>query len=243
MKKIVVVFAALAFSAAAYAQHNGTDMQTKSADNKAMLDGKAFVVTLSDNTSGTLGKTGSMQSGTVAQPDRTDQGTDKNAVKPEARVNDTKTGKKMVIHFENGMVRTSAKGDLKIEKCAYNSWGMESTGISFSADCNSSGTSMNNDKNYNSGTAAESGRSSTTVSGTADATTGSANGSSSATGADQTSSTSRGTGNQLTGTVNGDTIHGVLTCTKNDGTVKSYSYTGTTAGKNDLDMENEMGMK
>jgi hypothetical protein len=127
--------------------------------------------------------------------------------------------KKMIIRFDNGNIKTSGKGDLKVQNCAYNSWGMESTGISFSADCGSSDHK------------------------TSDASPASSSGMNTGSDVPVSDASKNHEGVQMTGTVNGETIHGVLTCTKNDGSIRTYSYTGSKAGKNDLDMENEMGMK
>jgi hypothetical protein len=227
MKTLLITAAALTMSLGSFAQHTQTESKTKDAENKAMLDGKAFVITLSENTPGSTGKPANM-SGDVQ--DR-ETGTDQPSGKPAGKAYDNskdQTGKKMMIRFENGMVKTSGKDHLKVDKCTYNSWGMESTGISFSADCSSNSSMKNIDKTTKT-------ESATTQDGTGTVTT-TSTGTTTTTGG-QTTTT------QITGTVNGDTIHGTMACTKPDGSVKSYSFTGTQAGPNDLDMEREMGLR
>src|SRR5437868_477320 len=142
MKKIMILFAAISISLVAVAQQDQTNPQTQpstSPSGNTSLDGKVFAVTLTDNSSasvnGTAGNMSSekaMDNPNVTQPKRTDQGTDM----------DSKSGKKMILRFENGIVKTSGKGIMKTEKCGYSSVGTASTGISFTADCESSNTSM-----------------------------------------------------------------------------------------------------
>ena len=201
MKKHVLLFAAFAMCSTAFAQHNQKDSKTEITSDKAMLDGKVFAVTLTENTSGTTGTPGNISNDKMMEnPDLTKRDVENSQTGKSKTMNsDLKDGRKMLIRFENGEARISGKGEIKNEKCPYKSWGMESTGISFSADCKS--TVNDNQKS------------------------------------------DKGSGTMLTGTVNGDTVHGTLTCTKEDGTVKTYSYTGSKAGPNDLDMEQEMGMK
>ena len=250
MKMFLIAIAALSICTTAMAQHTETGTQIKSSNNqKPMLDGKAFVVILSDNATGTTGRMGTadndkkMESTSPAQPSRADQGMDAKAGSNDKTMN---TGKKMVIRFENGMIRTSGKGEMKVEKCMYNSWGMESTGISFAADCNAAGTpgssSMKQDKGDNTQS-----NSSTVSSGTSSASPASVTAKGESMSTDQTATAMTTASNKksstITGTVNGESIHGTMTCTKEDGSVKSYSFTGSKAGKNDLDLENEMGMR
>jgi len=194
MKKYLLLFAVAAIYSTAFAQHTQTDSKTEITTDKAMLNGKVFAVTLTENTSGTTGTPGNISNDKMMEnPDLTKRDIENSQTGKSKTMNsDLKDGRKMLIRFENGEARISGKGEIKNEKCPYKSWGMESTGISFSADCNKS---------------------------------------------------DKGSGTQLTGTVNGDTVHGTLTCTKDDGMVKTYSYTGSKAGPNDLDMEHEMGMK
>lgn len=192
MKNILIAITVLGICSTSIAQHTQTELQTKPATDKAMLDGKAFVVTLSGNSSAESG----IENPEMNPPNRKDQGVDSRPQeKPGKTASDSKAGKKLVLRFENGKLKSSGKGDLKAENCYYNSWGIESTGISFTSDCNAD--RKPEDK----------------------------------------------TGIQLSGTVNGDTIHGNISCTKADGSVTTYSYTGSKAGKNDLDLENEIGLK
>jgi len=200
MKKHLLFIAAIAFSTIAFAQHNQKDSKTD-IESKAMLDGKIFAVTLTENVPGTTGTPENATDNKMMEnPDLTKRDVDvTQSGKSKGIDNDLKDHRKMLIRFDNGEVKISGKGSVKNEKCLYKSWGMESTGISFSADCKSIANS------------------------------------------DQKNDKSQST--MLTGTVNGDTVHGTMTCTKGDGTVKTYSYTGSKAGPNDLDMEQEMGMK
>jgi hypothetical protein len=202
MKKYILLFAAVSVCSVTIAQHTQTESKTEMTTNKAMLDGKAFAVTLTENMPGTTGTPGNMTGDKMSEnPDLTKRDVeDSKSDKAGTMKDDATNTRKMLIRFENGEVKTSGKGEIKNEKCAYNSWGMESTGISFSADCKPS-ASM------------------------------------------EKKSDSSKAGTLLTGTVNGDTIHGSMTCTKDDGSVKTFSYTGSKAGPNDLDLENEMGMK
>lgn len=198
MKKRILILAAVALCSVTYAQHTQTESKTDVTNEKAMLDGKAFAVTLTENTTGTTGTPGAdkiMENSDVTKRDveNSQTGTSNTINK------DLKDTRKMLIRFDNGEVKVFGKSTVKNEKCPYKSWGIESTGISFSADCNVAGNA--NEKN------------------------------------DKTAA-----GTQFTGTVNGDTIHGSMTCIKDDGTVKTYSYSGSKAGPNDLDMEQEMGM-
>jgi hypothetical protein len=199
MKKLILLIAASALCSASYAQHNQTEPKTDIQTNKAMLDGKAFSVTLTENVVGTTGTPGTVtEDKSMDNRDLTKRDVERPQSDKTGTMNsDLKDNRKMLLRFENSEVRISGKGGIKNESCAYKSWGMESTGISFSADCNSAKSENENAK----------------------------------------------AGTILTGTVNGDTIHGSMTCTKDDGTVKSFSYTGSKAGPNDLDMENEMGLK
>jgi hypothetical protein len=202
MKKYILLFAAVSTCSLGFAQHTQTESKTEITTDKAMLDGKAFAVTLTENTSGTTGTPGNIsEDKMIENADMTKRDIeDPKSEKTGTMNSDLKDSRKMLIRFENGEVRTSGKGEIKNEKCPYSSWGMESTGISFSADCKSTaGTEKKNDSSKS--------------------------------------------GTLLTGTVNGDTIHGSMTCTKDDGSVKTFSFTGSKAGPNDLDMENEMGMK
>ena len=200
MKKYILFLAVVAMSTASYAQHTQTEPKTEITD-KAMLDGKAFTVTLTENTSSTTVTPASKsEDRMVENPDLTKRDVEDPQPKKSGTIDsDPKDSRKMLLRFENGEVKLAGKGDIKSEKCPYKSWGIESTGISFSADCNASATIDKNGKSKD--------------------------------------------GTILTGTVNGDTIHGTMTCTKSDGTVMTYSYTGSKAGPNDLDMESEMGMK
>jgi len=196
MKKYILLFAAVSMCSVTFAQHTQTESKTEVTTNKAMLDGKAFAVTLTENIPGTTGTPGTMTEDKMSEnPDLTKRDVEQPKTDKSGTMNsDMKDSRKMLIRFENGDVKTSGKGEIKNEKCPYKSWGMESTGISFSADCKSSANTSKS-------------------------------------------------GTLLTGTVNGDTIHGTMTCTKEDGKVKTFSYTGSKAGPNDLDLENEMGMK
>ena len=247
---------------ASFAQNTKTDSEIRNSSDKAMLDGKAFVVTLSVNATGADGNLNSggkpIHSKDDAQPNRNDQGMD-NGKGNAYGTTDTKTGQKMMIRFENGMVKTSGKDHLKVEKCTYKSWGMESTGISFSADCGSSSSMQNLNRTKDPGTpesvktsketqtvtteTTPSGKTNTTVSGETKTGTVTGTTTNEATTTTATVDSKDRTKTQITGTVNGDTIHGTMICTKSDGSVKTYSYTGSKAGKNDLDMESEMGMK
>ncbi len=202
MKKYRLIFAALIISIAANAQHTQTESKTDIISDKAMLDGKAFAVTLTENTTGTTGTPGNVADDRLKDSqDMTKRDVENSQTgKSNSMNSDLKDNRKMLIRFESSEVKISGKGEIKNEKCPYKSWGMESTGISFSADCKHEGN--------------------------ADAKSGKTN-----------------AGTLLTGTVNGDTIHGTMTCTKEDGTLKTFSYTGTKAGPNDLDMEQEMGLK
>jgi len=197
MKKYMLLSAAVIMWTVSMAQHTEKESKTEIQNDKAMLDGKAYAVTLTENTAGATGAPGSLsQDMNVDHPDMTKRDVeDRKADKAGSSEKDVKN-RKLLIRFENGDVKLSGKGEIKNEKCPYKSWGMESTGISFSSDCSSTNKSENN----------------------------------------STTST------LLTGTVNGDTVHGTITCNKADGSVKTYSYTGSKAGPNDLDLENEMGM-
>jgi hypothetical protein len=229
MKNFLIALTALAVSAGAAGQHTKSDSQTKSMTAKGMLDGKSYVVTLTDNSPGAgqplmMDAERSQEHPVMTEPKGNDPGMDKKNNGAGTKMEDSKTGKRMVIRFEGGTLRTSGKGDLKVEQCAYNSWGMASTGISFSADCSPSAS-----------TPAKADPSSpAAVRHTEDEATAGAGTPSPAPGKATT---------QLTGTVNGDTIHGSMTCTRDDGTLRKYSYMGSSAGKNDLDLEGEMGMK
>jgi hypothetical protein len=202
MKKHLLLIVAIAMCATAFAQHTQTESKTEITTDKPMLDGKAFTVTLTENTSSTgISTTGTSDETMTENPDLTKRDVEDPQAKKAGAVNsDPKDNRKVLLRFENSTVKISGKGEIKNDKCPYKSWGMESTGISFSADCMAT---ADGDK---------------------------VNGKSNA-------------GTLLTGTVNGDTIHGNITCTKDDGSVKTFSYTGSKAGPNDLDMENEMGMQ
>jgi|GEM_PF-6687918 len=248
MKTILLAATALLTSAFTFAQHNEIDSQTKSSSDKAMLDGQAFVVMLTDNSSASTGKIGNMDSDrymdnpNVTQPNKNNQGMNPTSKAPGTNEKkEAGSAKKMVLRFENGMVRTSGKGDLKVSNCSYKSWGMESTGISFTADCNNttgSSSEVIGKENQGGQPQPPAGSAIGTTTKTYEPNQGSVQ-------AENNSVTTVSASNstQLSGTVNGDTIHGTITCNKSDGSVKTYSYTGTKAGKNDLDMENEMGMK
>jgi len=202
MKKFILLFAAVAMGPVTFAQHNQTESKKDITTDKAMLDGKTFAVMLTENITGTTGTPGNMSDDRMIEnQDMTKRDVESTQSGKSGSMNsDLKDNRKMLLRFENGKVKISGKGEIKNDNCFYKSWGMESTGISFSSDCGSNGN------------------------------------------ADKQKDKSK-TSTLLTGTVNGDTIHGALTCTKDDGTVKSFSYTGATAGPNDLDMENEMGLK
>jgi hypothetical protein len=201
MKKLIIILVVSGMCSFSFAQHTQTDSKTEITTDKAMLDGKVFSVTLTENIPGTTGTPGNISTDErMENPDLTKRDVESTqAGKSNTENKDLKDNRKMLIRFENGDVKISGKGEIKNEKCPYKSWGIESTGISFSADCKSTGNSSQTDK--------------------------------------------ANTSSLITGTVNGDTVHGTLTCTKNDGTIKTYSYTGSKAGPNDLDMEQEMGMK
>lgn len=201
MKKFILVITAAAICSVTNAQHNQTEPKSDIQTNKAMLDGKAFSVTLTENVVGTTGTPGAVtEDKAIENRDLTKRDVERPQNDKAGTMNsDLKDNRKMLLRFENGEVRISGKGGIKNESCTYKSWGMESTGISFSADCGSVKAENENAKSS--------------------------------------------AGTILTGTVNGDTIHGTMTCTKDDGVVKSFSYTGSKAGTNDLDMENEMGLK
>ena len=201
MKKYILFFAAAAMYTIASAQHTQTQSKTEVTTDKAMLDGKTFAVTLTENITGTTGTPGNVSDHRVENPEMTKRDMETRQPDKAGTVNnELKDKHKMLLRFESGNVNISGKGEIKNDNCPYKSWGMESTGISFSADCGVNGnTDKKNDK--------------------ANAST------------------------VLTGTVNGDTVHGTMTCTKEDGSVKIYSYIGSKAGPNDLDMENEMGLR
>jgi len=247
MKKILFMIA-MAVSSIANSQNATVQPQGNVSTDKGMLDGKAYVVMVSENSSGTtVVKTGDAD--TRQDPGNKENTQDRTmpSGKPNTMKIEKNTGKKMLIHFDHGMVKTSGSGDTKVEKCVYNSWGMESTGISFSADCNS-GTTQNNkpSSSMNETPPATGGQNNSNASSgtSASATTTQPVNAEEATSSVKPNTPETGkSGIQLTGTVNGNTIHGSITCMKADGTVKTYSFTGSTAGKNDLDMENETGMK
>ena len=201
MKKLILLISAIGICSVTFAQHNQTDSKTDIQTTKAMLDGKSYSVTLTENIVGTTGTPGTVADDrSMENHDLTKRDVERPLTDKSGSMNsDLKDNRKMLLRFENGDVKISGKGGIKNESCAYKSWGMESTGISFSADCSGAKTENENAKS-NAGTI-------------------------------------------LTGTVNGDTIHGTMTCTKDDGSVKSFSYTGSKAGPNDLDLENEMGLK
>ena len=212
MKKLLMIVLAAGLTAA-YGQNTTTETPTPPA-SKAMLDGKVFAVVLSAEANPT-GKNGNADSDRyLDDPSNIPPGHDKPQSMGTNKNNDVSApensvaGQKLIMRFENGMFKTNGKGDFKTNNCTYNSWGMESTGISFTTDCRpgSSSSSINEP-------------------------------------AAPAAETSKAKSAQYSGTVNGDTIHGTITCTKNDGTVKNYAYTGSVAGKNDLDGEGEMGMK
>src|SRR5690349_21528906 len=131
MKTIFLAAAALVWCTGVYAQHNGGEPDVKPATVKAMLDGKAFVVTLTENTPGIKRLDSDHPKDNTSKNDRKEPESsmqNSNQTKPEQEMN---TGRKMLIRFDAGMVRVTGKGDLKTDRCPYNSWGMESTGISF----------------------------------------------------------------------------------------------------------------
>lgn len=220
MKNLLILTIFLVTGTCVFAQPGNNNPEIITPVDKAMLDGKTYVVTLTENTSGTGEKTAldndRRMDNTVMKPEsKPSQAEQKSTVQGTGN-NTSVSGKKMLLRFENGIVKSSLKGEMRIEKCPYKSWGIESTGISFSADCNIAENSTKNDASSAVKTPASGAE-------------------------DKNNSGIKST--IITGTVNGDTIHGTMNCTKTDGSVKIYSYTGSTAGKNDLDMESEMGMK
>src|SRR5690349_12396019 len=103
MKKllIIVTMATVSFG---YAQNSNVQPSVNASTDKGMLDGKAYVVTVNENTSATTtGKTNDMDTRTdMNMQDRTMP-----AGKPGSMKIEKNTGKKMLILFDHGMVKTS----------------------------------------------------------------------------------------------------------------------------------------
>src|SRR5689334_14766886 len=132
MKKYILLFAAVTMWTVTMAQHTEKESKTDISTDKAMLDGKAFAVTLTENTAGATGAPGSMsQDMNVEHPDMTKHDVEERKADKAGSNDNDLNNRKMLIRFENGDVKLFGKGELKNEKCPYKSWGMESTGISF----------------------------------------------------------------------------------------------------------------
>jgi hypothetical protein len=267
-------------------QKQSTVKKTGMSKSSAMLDGKAFMITLNIlPESGSLDN--SKNTGTT-EPSHEDRSMNQSTVPTgmtqnsgEREMND----KKMILRFENGMVRTSGKSDLKVSNCNYSASGSPAAGIQFNADCNSTASSMKNnsaggrtysDQTTNSvestsGTEVNQNVTTDEYSTTTQATqnNGSTSGTSqsgsdmsatqSGTGTSAVSGTGMQTGSEmsstdqyqrsekssvlLTGTVSGNAISGTISCTKKNGTSRKYSFTGSIADKNDLSLENDLGLK
>ena len=269
MKKISVGLILIAAAMAVNAQQPMPERQ----NTTAMLDGKAFVITLQDNAAVT-DKIGD---------DKSNMSTGQNS---GMQKNDLKAGKKMLLRFDNGMVRTTGKNKLSVDNCAYQSTGEAASGISFSADCsggmqgmrNESGVNSEENVVNNSSTPTSKDNTKKTISnaeGTTQQPQTGTFGSGKTSAKDATTSTTAGTTTstsgstttvsndaydngtvsvsgksskdmkmiRINGTVTGNSISGTLSCTRDDNSMKTYTFTGNIADKNDLDMEQEMGMK
>jgi len=148
MKKILIL-ALACYAATAFAQNtdqNYGTTKTQSGSSKdagtmtsGKLDGKSFKITLHDNdavqntnrndnnssNSTTTGK--SMNNGEATSSSNSDAMT--------GAKEDNLGGKKMMLHFKNGNLKTSGMNDMKVSTCSYTSSGSASS-ISFKADCN-----------------------------------------------------------------------------------------------------------
>lgn len=138
MKKILLA-AGVLLTVAANAQDNKsmnkstTGVQQSGAKQDVSLDGKAFKITLNDNSSGT---SDSHNAGGMNQ----EAGQNGNVNSSNSNKMDDK---KMMLYFSNGLVRTTGKNDIKVKDCSYTTNGSLASGITFTANC-SPMTGMNN---------------------------------------------------------------------------------------------------
>lgn len=191
------------------------------------LDGKAFMVTLTSEGAGPSSDQDRREKMDRKENKSTSTSSSMSVSESDK---DVKEGKKLIIRFENGMLRTTARGDLKVEDCRYNSSGGTSSGsgISFTADCNSSRPMKDRTDKESLGTGAG---------------TSASPGNSSGTGTSSGTSSGDMNGVRISGTVNGEAINGKLSCMKKDGKETTWSFTGSTATKDDLENEGALGLK
>src|SRR5687767_8751491 len=98
MKKHLILIAAISLSTVTFAQHTQTESKTEITDGKPMLDGKAFAVTLTENSSGTVGTPGSMNSDRAMEnTDMTKRDMGDQPNKTGTMTSDLKDGRRMLI--------------------------------------------------------------------------------------------------------------------------------------------------
>src|SRR5689334_8857659 len=111
MKKSLVLILAAAAGLSAAAQSANPSGATS-----ASLDGKVFMVTLTAQGTGSM----SGQDKRDMMDRKENKSTSTSSTMSESEKDqDMKEGKKMILRFENGTLRTSAKGDLRVESCSY----------------------------------------------------------------------------------------------------------------------------